>query len=64
MHEHWCCFCRQKIIDGLRWVRMKVPGSGQNNTAPTYRYYHADVLGGETQSCHEKWQMEEYAHVP
>lgn len=57
MLGHFCGHCHAHIIDGLRWVREKVPGSGKNNTAPAYRYFHCEPFSGELDSCYEKYLL-------
>ena len=52
---HHCAHCKHQITDGLYWVREKVYGSGQNNTAPAFTYFHAAPAGGQESSCYEKY---------
>lgn len=54
----FCDYCHSSILAGERWVREKIYSAQSRNQDPAYRYFHAEPLGGEEESCWEKRQLQ------
>lgn len=57
MEEKKCKFCGGEIRDDHRWVRRKIPGTG--DVFPEYHYFHITIMAGNEYSCYERKLMQE-----
>jgi hypothetical protein len=53
-----CGYCHSPIVAGQRWVREKIYAPRSNRHDPTYLHFHAELFGGEEESCWEKHEMD------
>jgi hypothetical protein len=53
-----CAYCGSSIGREQGWLREKIYNTGLNGGDPSYRRYHAEVFGGQDESCWEKYRME------